>query len=71
MSDEAKLKAKVERTKAAWQPRASRPLTDEDVRQIDSNCTGFVRVLLDWVRTEQDRKSAGVETPPSPDEAKP
>lgn len=58
MSDEAKLKARMDRTKAAWQPRAARQLTDEDARQIDSNCTGFVRVLLDWVRAEQARKAS-------------
>lgn len=70
MSDEAKLKARAERTKAAWQPRASRQLSDEDARQIGSNCTGFVRTLLDWVRAEQAQKVTEAKSGPPPTEVK-
>jgi hypothetical protein len=31
-----------------WSRRSTRPLTDEDAREIAENMTGFFRVLLEW-----------------------
>ena len=41
-----------ERTCKVWQPRAGRDLTDEDVRQIGENVTGFFAILAEWSRVE-------------------
>ncbi len=35
-----------------WQPRIGRNLTDEDVRQIAENVTGFFSILAEWARAE-------------------
>jgi hypothetical protein len=39
------------RTREISQPRAGRKLTDEDVRQIAENVTGFFSILAEWSRT--------------------
>jgi hypothetical protein len=36
------------RTIDVWDLRSSRPLTDEDARQISENLVGFFRVLIEW-----------------------
>ncbi len=41
----------IERTRKVWQPRAGRDLSDEDVRQIAENVTGFFAILAEWSRT--------------------
>ncbi len=41
-----------ERTRKVWQPRAGRDLSDEDVRQIAENVTGFFAILAEWSRLE-------------------
>lgn len=38
-----------------WQPRADRPLTREDAREIFANVSGFFKVLDEWDRAEQKR----------------
>ncbi len=43
----------VDRTLEVWQPRASRPLTREDARQIAEHVTGFMRILLEWEAAER------------------
>lgn len=40
-----------------WQPRASRPLTPEDARQITENAVGYFRVLLGWDEEERRQRS--------------
>jgi hypothetical protein len=45
--------ALLDETIAIWQPRASRPLTREDARQIVENMTGFFNVLREWDRAER------------------
>jgi len=50
----------IERALDVWQPRSSRKLTSEDVRQIAENTTGFFRILLEWQAKEralQERES--------------
>jgi hypothetical protein len=42
----------IKRTREIWQPRAGRKLTDEDVRQITENVTGFFSILTEWSRGE-------------------
>ena len=37
-------------TLAFWQPRCSRPLSDEAAREIIENVTGVFRILLEWDR---------------------
>ena len=55
------------RTRAVFQQRTSRELTQETAREITENAVGFFRVLLEWRRTAdqsearseiQDGKSA-------------
>jgi hypothetical protein len=54
----------LDETIATWQPRASRPLTREDARQIIENMTGFFNVLRDWDRAE---RAAAAESEPHGD----
>ena len=42
----------IDRTRTVWQPRIGRNLTDEDVRQIVENVSGFFKILRDWSRVE-------------------
>jgi hypothetical protein len=58
----------LQATRAVFQPRARRVLSDEDCREIKRNMTGFFSVLAQWAaaerkRTENDnaRSKAGVE----------
>jgi hypothetical protein len=37
-----------DRTLEVWSRRSTRPLTEEDAREIAENMTGFFRVLLEW-----------------------
>ena len=39
-------------TRQIWQPRLGRDLTEEGVRQILHNATGFFSVLAEWRRAE-------------------
>jgi hypothetical protein len=39
---------RIVRTLEIWSRRSSRPLTEEDAREIAENMTGFFRVLLEW-----------------------
>lgn len=41
-----------------WQPRASRPLSEEDAREIAENLLGFFRVLAEWDSKEISTVSA-------------
>jgi len=43
----------LDQTIAIWQPRATRPLTREDAREIIENVTGFFAVLQEWERAER------------------
>ena len=49
----------TEHTVAVWQPRLRRPLSNEDVREITENITGFFAILAEWSRQEG---SDGAET---------
>ena len=52
-----------------WQPRASRPLSGEDAREIAENLLGFFRVLAEWDSKERSAISAvdnEVASAPSP-----
>lgn len=42
----------IDLTRKVWQPRIGRNLTDEDVRQIIENVTGFFAILAEWSRVE-------------------
>ena len=44
----------IARTRETWQPRAGRSLSDEDVREIAENVTGFFRLLLEWEAREKE-----------------
>ena len=39
---------RIARTIELWSRRSTRPLTEEDAREIAENMTGFFRVLLEW-----------------------
>ncbi len=41
-----------------WQSRASRPLSEEDAREISENLLGFFRVLAEWDSKERSAISA-------------
>jgi hypothetical protein len=43
----------LNRAREVWQPRTSRPLSTEDVRQIVENVSGFFQILLEWAAAEQ------------------
>ena len=55
---------RIARTLEIWSRRSSRPLTEEDAREIAENMTGFFRVLLEWkakketLGVERDRHAA-------------
>ena len=51
----------VERALDVWQPRSSRRLTSEDIRQITENTIGFFRILLDWESKERTLRGRGTE----------
>jgi len=42
-----------------WQSRIERRLTDEDVRQIKENLTGFFKILLQWDNDSPPRTASG------------
>jgi hypothetical protein len=42
----------IARTRQIWQPRLGRDLTEDGVRQILQNATGFFSVLAEWRRAE-------------------
>lgn len=39
---------RLARTIEVWGPRSSRPLTEEDAREICENVLLFFRVLIEW-----------------------
>ena len=41
-----------------WQSRASRPLSEEDAREISENLLGFFRILAEWDLKERSAISA-------------
>ena len=45
-----------EYTAEVWQRRSERSLSNEDLRQIQENITGFINVLQEWSKNE--KKSA-------------
>ena len=53
-----------DRTLEVWSRRSTRPLTEEDAREIAENMTGFFRVLLEWkakkraLGVDRDRNAA-------------
>ncbi len=52
-----------------WQSRASRPLSEENAREIAENLLGFFRVLAEWDSKERSTISAAdneVASAPSP-----
>ena len=52
------------RTLELWSRRSTRPLTEEDAREIAENMAGFFRVLLEWkakkraLDVDRDRNAA-------------
>jgi hypothetical protein len=38
----------LKRTLEMWSKRSTRPLSNEDARQIEENAIGFFRVLIEW-----------------------
>jgi hypothetical protein len=47
----------LEETIQFWQPRASRPLTPEDARQMVENVTGFFTTLQRWSAAAETRRT--------------
>ena len=43
----------IDQTRAVWQSRLGRNLTDDDARQIMHNVTGFFDLLAEWSRAER------------------
>lgn len=52
----------IDRTLEVWQPLTSRPLNNEDARQIAENVSGFFRILLEWDEIERQILSSPVTT---------
>lgn len=49
------------RTRQLWEPRAGRALSNEDLREIEANVTGFFGVLRSWaIREAQDLENGAV-----------
>lgn len=46
---------RIARTLELWSRRSTRPLTEEDAREIVGNMTGFFRVLLEWKAKKRAR----------------
>lgn len=63
-ADDAEHDAHLDRGLAIFQPRTSRELTREDMREIDRNLTGLFRLLLRWRLDEidEERRAAGLGT---------
>jgi len=61
-ADDAEHDAHLDRGLAIFQPRTSRELTREDMREIDRNLTGLFRLLLRWRldEIEEERRTAGL-----------
>lgn len=59
-ADDAEHEAHLDRGLAVFQPRTSRELTREDMREIDHNLTGLFRLLLRWRQdeVEQEQRAA-------------
>lgn len=61
---EAPADERIARTLEIWSRRSSRPLTEEDAREIAENMTRFFRVLLEWkakkraLGVDRDRNAA-------------
>jgi len=61
---EASADERSARTLEVWSRRSTRPLTEEDAREIAENMTGFFRVLLEWkakkraLDVDRDRNAA-------------
>jgi hypothetical protein len=61
---ETRADERIARTLEIWSRRSTRPLTEEDAREIAANMTGFFRVLLEWkakkatLGVERDRDAA-------------
>jgi hypothetical protein len=51
----------LDQTIATWQPRAKRPLTREDAREIVTNIVGFFEVLREWERDERGVRSPALQ----------
>lgn len=49
-------------TRRVFAPRAKRPLTNEDVRQITANLTGFFGILREWADAEKDQPAVAAAT---------
>ena len=43
------------RTLEVWQPRSTRRLSPEDVRQVIENATGFFHLLNEWARADNGK----------------
>jgi hypothetical protein len=56
-----------DRTCKDWQPRIGRDLTNEDVRQIAENITGFFSILTEWSRAEMPTPANAVGKPVTSD----
>jgi len=48
----------VTETRKVFEPRAGRPLSEEDCHEIHRNLTGFIRVLSEWKRKADAEKAA-------------
>jgi hypothetical protein len=53
------------RTRDFWQPQTSRPLTEEDAREMAENVSGFFSLLDEW----DSAARRGKEQPPTDGQA--
>ena len=44
---------RLQATRAVFEPRAKRPLSDEDCREITKNVIGFFTILAEWDAAER------------------
>jgi hypothetical protein len=56
----------VARTRQVWQPRLGHDLTEEGVRQIMHNTTGFFGVLAEWSLAEKLAAANDAAAPATP-----
>jgi hypothetical protein len=47
----------IDQTLAVWQSRTTRPLGREDGREIIENMTGFFRILQEWDRAGEAKRT--------------
>lgn len=55
----------TDHTRRVWEPRAGCELSDHDCRQIERNIYGFLGVLAEWAKADQQHAETENATSPT------